>query len=181
MKEENIYINKQDYRLSYIQENIELVIYATLAFFVPFFLSHPQYVVGSVVNAALILAAFNLKFQKTLPVILLPSLGVLISGLIFGKFTIFLVYMIPFIWIGNSILVFGIKYLNLKHKLNKVLSITISGIIKTVFLFTSAFILVNLKILPPPFLVAMGLFQLYTVLIGGTGAIIIQKLKKNLF
>ena len=113
------YLFKQDYHIKNIQENAELVVYSMVCFFVPFLLGHPQLLVGTVVNASLILAALNLKSYKLLPIIMIPSLGVLTKGLIFGPFTIFLVYMIPFIWIGNTILVYCFKKFNLGLRMNK--------------------------------------------------------------
>ena len=142
------YINKQDYKLSFVQENIEVVVYSLIAFFVPFIAGHPQWLVGILVNASLVLAALNIKNYKLLPIIMLPSIGVLTRGLVFGPFTIFLIYMIPFIWIGNAILVWAIKY----FKLNNWIKLGIGAVIKTAFLFGAAYALVGLNILPALFL-----------------------------
>lgn len=169
------YINKQDYGLSYLQENIELVIYSFIAFFAPFMLGHPQWLVGTIVNSSLVLAGLNLKNYKVLPIILLPSLAILTRGLIFGPYTIFLLYMIPFIWIGNAILVFAMKF----NRLNKWLRMMAGSFLKTAFLFIAAFIMVNLNILPALFLTTMGLFQLYTALVGGVIALGIHNIKKS--
>lgn len=169
------YLNKQDYKLGFIQENVEMVIYSVICFFAPFFIGHPQIVVGVIVNAALVMAGLNLKNYKTLPVIIMPSLGVLSRGLIFGPFTIFLVYMIPFIWIGNAILVYSFKF----SKLNKWANLVLGSAVKTAFLFTAALLLVNLGVLPGLFLTTMGIFQLYTALIGGIAAITIHTIKKR--
>ena len=53
--------NLQDYAMSHVYENIELVIYSAVCFFLPFLMGHPQVFVGIVVNAMLITAALNLK------------------------------------------------------------------------------------------------------------------------
>lgn len=179
MKEDYSFVNKTDYKIGFIQENIETFAYSALCFLIPFFIGHPQLLVGTIVNASLILGALNIKNLKLLPIIILPSLAVLSRGLIFGPFTIFLVYMIPFIWIGNSLLVYTFKQLNLNKKVNKWFTLAAGALIKTLFLFVSAFVLVNLKILPPPFLVAMGLFQFYTAIMGGILAISVQAIKKK--
>ncbi|MBU0615982.1 MAG: hypothetical protein KJ601_07880 [Nanoarchaeota archaeon] len=171
------YINKTDYKLGFLQENIELLVYSALAFFVPFFAGHPQFLVGTLVNASLILAAFNLKGYKLLPVIMLPSLGVLSRGIIFGPFTMFLVYMIPFIWVSNAIIVLVFKRL---IKYNKVGTLITGSIAKTAFLFTAAFVLVNLEVVPVLFLTTMGVFQLYTALAGGAIALGVQFFKRKL-
>jgi hypothetical protein len=174
------YIKKQDYVLGYLQENIELVLYSLICFFAPFLIGHPQIVVGVLVNAALILAALNLKDFKLLPMIMIPSLAVLSRGMIFGPFTIFLVYMIPFIWIGNAILVWSFKKFNLGLKINRWITLVIGSILKTAFLFGCAFVFFKLGILPVLFLTTMGLLQLYTAILGGILAIGIQSIKKNL-
>ena len=98
---QNALWNKTDYTLSLIQENLEFFFYSFIAFVIPFVIGHPQIVVGIIVNASLVLAALNLKNKKLVPIIFLPSVAVLSKGLIFGSFTIFLIYIIPFIWISN--------------------------------------------------------------------------------
>jgi hypothetical protein len=174
------FIKKQDYALGFLQENLELVIYSLIAFFVPFLIGHPQYVVGVVVNAALIMAALNLKDYRLLPIIMLPSLAVLSRGMIFGPFTFFLVYMIPFVWIGNFILVYVFKKLHFGNKMNKWVTLGIGAGLKTLFLFGAAFTLVKLELLPVFFLTTMGLFQLYTALAGGALAFGVHAVKKRL-
>lgn len=166
-------------QLSFLQENIEFITYTLVCFFIPFVLGHPQWIVGTIVNLALILAALNLKFNKVLPVILVPSIGVLSAGILFGTYTKFLLFLIPFIWISNAILVWGIKFLNVKNKNNYAISLLISSVAKTVFLAVSVFILVAFKIVPFPLLSAFGLFQLYTALAGGSLAYGVQYLKKK--
>ena len=125
------YLNKQEYSLRFVQENIEMISYTFVCFFVPFLIGHPQFIVGTLVNAALVLAAMNIKNYRLLPVIIVPSLGALSRGLIFGPFSRFLVYMIPFIWIGNSLLVFAVKYFHLYRKLNRFFSLGIGATLLT--------------------------------------------------
>jgi len=171
---------KQDYKLGFIQEHVEMIAYCLVCFFVPFFIGHPQQVVGVAVNAALVLAALNLKSVKVLPVIILPSLAVLSRGVIFGPFTYFLVLMIPFIWLGNTILVYAFKRFAVDQKKNKVLALVIGAAAKTAFLFSAAFVLFKIGALPAIFLTTMGLFQLYTALAGGALALGIHTIKKKL-
>lgn len=176
----NKILNLQQYALSNMQEQIELIIYSVVALFIPFFLAHPQFLVGSVVNGMLVLAALNIKGLKLIPIIILPSVGVTMAGLLFGTLTPFLFYMMIFIWIGNAILVLGMKQLHLHKKINSWLSLGIGAIVKTIFLFASAFVLVSLNIIPAMFLTVMGLFQLYTAIIGGAGALLVQTLKQKI-
>ena len=178
------YLNKvsnlQDYVLKNVNEYFELVVYSAVCFFLPLMIGHPQIVVGIVVNAMLITAALNLKGYKLWPVILLPAIGALSRGALFGPFTIFIVYMIPFIWIGNAILVYTFKIMNLEMKKNYVFTLVVGACLKAGFLFLAALILVKTGIIPVIFLTTMGLFQLWTALAGGAVAFGIHYTKKRL-
>lgn len=176
----NKIINKQDYKLNYKTELFEITIYSIVSFFLPLMVGHPQIVVGVLVNTLLITSALNIRGYKLLPVIIAPSLGALSRGILFGPFTIFLVYMIPFIWIGNTILVFSFKWLNLSKKFNYWITLLIGAIIKAAFLFAMAFLFVNLGIVPKLFLTTMGIFQFYTAILGGIIAFGFQYAKKKL-
>ena len=172
--------NLQEYNYSAVYENIEMIAYSVLSFFIPFLLGHPQYLVGIIVNACLIAGALNLRGYKLLPVILLPSLGVLTAGLIFGPLSIFLVYFIPFIWLGNAILVFSFKYFKLQKQKNYLLTLIIGTALKSGFLFLSAVVLYALGVVPVMFLTAMGLIQVVTALGGGAAAYGLHYTKKYL-
>ena len=68
-----------------------------------------QFIIGPMVNAALIYSA--LRFRKTyntVGIVLLPSVCTALLGLI-GIQAIFLMYMIPFIWVGNMALVLSFR------------------------------------------------------------------------
>ncbi|MFW6450540.1 MAG: hypothetical protein ACOCZ6_05805 [Nanoarchaeota archaeon] len=170
----------KEYNITYLQENIETVIYSLLCFLVPFLISHPQYLVGTLVNAALILGALNVRTYRLLPIIMMPSIGVLAAGIIFGPFTNHLVYMIPFIWIGNFIIVYAFKYMFLSKKINKWTTLLSSAILKAGFLFAIAAVLVSLNILPVPFLIGMGPVQLLTAITGGLVAFLAQYTKMRI-
>ncbi len=171
--------NLQDYVLNNFNQYLEMVVYTAVCFFVPLLMGHPQIVVGVLVNTMLIVSALNLKGYKLLPVIIVPSLGVLSRGLIFGPFTIFLIYMIPFIWMGNAILVYAFKWLKLYLKWNYFLTLGAGALVKSGFLFLSAFVLYKIGLVPVMFLTAMGVIQLITALIGGIAAFGFQKIKKE--
>ncbi len=161
------------------QEAVQYVVYVAAAFLVPFFIGQPQLVVGTIVNASLILTALNFKGNKILPVILLPSVAVLSRGLIFGPFTMYLILTMPFIWIGNSVLVYSIKRFYLGAKWNKYFVLTFSIIAKVLLLYLSTSLLIKTGILPKIFSTSMGMFQLYTAIAGCALALIVQrKLKK---
>ena len=180
MEYANKIINLQDYKLEYRQELFEITLYTVVSFFLPFFVGHPQIIVGVLVNSFLITSALNIRGAKLLPVIFAPALGALSRGVLFGPFTIFLLYMIPFIWIGNSILVFAFKWLNLDKKLNRWFTLFLGSTAKAAFLFLAAYALVSLNVLPVLFLTTMGLFQFYTAVLGGIVALGFQSAKKKL-
>jgi hypothetical protein len=173
--------NLQDYAMGNVYENVEMVVYALVCFFTPFFIGHPQVFVGIVVNAALVTAALNLKGYKLLPVIILPSLGVLSRGILFGLFSKFLLYMIPFIWIGNTILVVSFKHFKLEKKYSYWLALGIGALLKGGFLFFSALALYKLGVVPVIFLTAMGVIQVTTALLGGAAAFGVHYGKKAAF
>lgn len=159
--------------LEYFFSNYELFLYSGVCFFIPFLLGHPQWLVGTIVNAGLVLTALNLKGLKVLPPILLPSLAVLARGAIFGPFTPALLYMVPFIWLGNGILV------NSFQSFKPSIALFVGALGKAGFLFTSAFLLNKIGLVPPLFLTAMGIMQLYTALSGGLIGLGVQWTKKN--
>ncbi len=160
------------YRLR--NEYVQTLIYSLVGFFLPFFMGHPQLIVGIVVNSMLIMGSLNVRGYKLLPIIIAPSLGVLSRGLIFGPYTIYLIYMIPFIWIGNSIIVAAFK-----SKGSFIVKLIAGSAAKSGFLFLSAFLLFKLGLLPVMFLTAMGLIQLATAIGGGILAYGLQKLSAN--
>jgi len=141
------------------------------SFFVPFLLGHPQWLVGTAVNAGLFLGAIYLPKKYFLPLAILPSLGVLARGLVFGPFTWFLVYFLPFIWLGNLILLFIFK----RNKF--LLSVFLAATAKFLFLFLTADIYFKFHFVPAIFLQAMGLNQLATALAGGAIVFVVFKIK----
>jgi hypothetical protein len=144
----------------------------TAAFLIPFFISGPQLLTGTIVNTLLFLFVSQTASKKFLPIVVLPSIGALLNGVLFGKFTIFLLYFLPFIWISNFILVRSFSLL-LKRN-SYVVSVVASSILKSAALFAVAYILTFTKVVPMVFMQLMGLFQLYTALLGGLIAFIIH-------
>ena len=157
------FINIKEYNYSNKFQNIEMVVLSLASFFIPLFLGHQQLIVGSVVNAFLIAGALHLKGWKVLPIIIMPSLGAVAAGLIFGPLTKFLLIMVPFIWLGNSLLVLSMNTL----KKNYWFKLAAGTALKAGFLFTAALILYSLGALPVIFLTAMGILQVTTALLGG--------------
>jgi hypothetical protein len=89
--------------------------------------------------------------------------------------------MVPFIWAGNAVLVLGIKYLALGRRINKAGALLFGAVLKTAFLFGSAYALFTFGFVPGAVLGAMGVLQLQTALLGGGAALIIHEGKKRIF
>lgn len=136
-----------------------------LSFLIPFLISGPQLLTGSLVNLLLIFGTKFVNKKNHLIIAILPSIAAVLNGLVFGKFTIFLVYFLPFIWLSNFVLIKSVLFLNEKLPLS--ISIVFSVIFKTIILFLAALIYFKFKFVPEIFLTAMGVFQLITGLIGG--------------
>jgi hypothetical protein len=121
--------------------------------------------VGIIVNACLFLAAIFLPGKLVLPLIILPSLGVLSRGIIFGPLTMSLVYFLPFIWLSNLVLLLVFK--NFFFRFNSFFSILIAASVKFLFLFLIANIFFKFVFVPKIFLQLMGVNQFLTALAGG--------------
>lgn len=157
--------------ISQLASGVFYLIVAISSFFISFSVGHPQLLVGSIVNAILFLAVAFLPNRYLLPIAILPSLGVLSRGIIFGPATPFLLYFLPFVWLGNIALMLAFKFFS--TKIGSFESALMASLIKFLFLFIFANIYFKLSIVPGIFMQAMGLFQLYTALIGGAAAFII--------
>lgn len=150
-----------------------------IAFAIPLFISGPQILTGSLVNCFLFLSSNYSSKKAQYAIIILPSIGALLNGVIFGKFTPFLAYFLPFIWMGNYILVRTFTLFarhpdegrGLDSKLIPWIpafaGMTLSALLKSVFLFVFVFVFFKLSIVPRVFLTAMGIFQFITAIIGG--------------
>jgi len=148
-----------------------------VSFFIPFFIGHPQWVVGAIVNAGLFLSAIFFSKKYFLPIAIFPSLGVLARGLVFGPFTPLLIYFLPFVWLGNIILIQIFLFLFSVNKEGVYFySVFFASAVKFVFLFLIANIYFKLSIVPALFLQTMGLNQLATALAGGLLSFLIFKL-----
>ena len=167
MKESHVTLNRVSNEFIEKYGNLELILYSAAVFFIPLLISHPQVLTGTLVNAFLIMAALHFKGWKAAPIVILPSVGAVLSGMLFGPFTIFIVYMMPVIWIGNLVLVYLFKYLHMMKNMNYWAALGGSALAKSALLFGAAFVLVNLSMLPAVFLTAMGVLQLGTAIAGG--------------
>lgn len=172
----NRLVNQRMYVTSKMVETAEYVSLMLIAALVPLLLQHPQLAVGSAVNFVLIMAAVNVKgWSKLVSLILLPSIAALAGTVLFGPFKVFLVYMLPFIWVGNAVIVFVFKYLYVEKKINFAVVLPIAAVAKAGAILAAAMMLIKLTVIPSAaatvFANAMGMVQLQTALIGGVLAL----------
>lgn len=145
------------------------------SFIIPFSLSGPQILVGSLVNTLLFSASLKLDKKSLILVTVLPSLAAFSRGLIFGPATLFLFYFLPFIWAGNYILVFIFQ-----QKISiAFVRIILASIAKASFLYLIAQIYFAFHIVPKIFVTSMGIIQFITALIGGLVTLLIYKKVKR--
>lgn len=146
--------------------------------------TNSQLIVGTIVNAALVTAAINLKgWVKILGVVTMPSISTILSGYVFGTASVYMVYMIPAIWLGNFALIYSYKLLMLGKNKHYFLAGIVGIIVKVVIIF-ALFNLINLFGVFPEKLIttlsaAMGTTQLITATLGVLVAFVIYKLEKR--
>ena len=171
---------------SKVSEIIQTVLIYLTALLVPLFLgqvlksiftannvivSNSQYIIGSIVNTALVVSALNLKGRiKNFGVITMPSIATILGGYVFGTSSTLLVWMIPAIWIGNFAYVYAFKKIKVCMKKNYFLAGIVGIAVKVAVIF-GVFSLLNLYGIFPAKMVsnlqmAMGLTQLVTATIG---------------
>jgi hypothetical protein len=129
---------------------------------VPFFI-HQQAITGPIVNAVLFISASLLGSQSAILIGLFPSLIALSTGLL----PVALAPIIPFIMVGNIILV--LVFSKLKNK-NFWLAILSASFLKFLFLFASSSIVINLisqNAIAKQVALAMSWSQLATAFAGG--------------
>jgi len=181
-----MYIKEKTIALINSNTMIQFFTLAGTATILPFFI-HSQWVTGPIINAIFILALILLGLRSALLICVLPSLIALSSGLL----PIILAPIVPFIVIGNAVLVLTIYYVTKVVK-NKSEAVTIkqyyTGVIlgsflKFVFLFTSVYFVSQLFLkqeLAQKVIQMMSWPQLYTALLGGGIALVILLLMKKI-
>ena len=198
MEKENT-LNKTIYDFSEKVNIIQTMIIGAIAFLVPTFLAqliqmvfgkqsvianHSQIIVGSIVNTALIMSAIHIKgWKKIIGIVTMPSISTVLGGYVFGTASVYMVYMIPAIWLGNLALIYFYKLILLEKKKNYFLA-GVLGILVKVFVIFGFFEILNAFGIFPAKLVtnlqmAMGLTQLITASIGMLIAFTIYKIEKR--
>lgn len=162
-------------KLTKYRELIEIGVLSLLSFSIPLLIGHPQILVGTVVNALIVRSALSMKSWKNLPAIVLPSLGALARGVLFGPITVYLLYVVPFIWLGNFVIAILTKWLVRKY--SSFFAVFFAAVCKSVAIFIPTYLFVSASILPKLFLTSMGYVQLITAVVGGTIALILTKVE----
>ena len=89
--------------------------------------------------------------------------------------------MLPFIWMGNFVLMYLMRKLVVENKKKYFVSTFVSSICKNCILFLSAFVLVYVGLVPIIFLTMFGLMQFVTALSGAVLVYLVKKLSKQNF
>jgi len=188
-------------QLSKVGEIIEIICICLGVFAIPLFIpqllsaifgatsviaSNSQYIVGSLVNTLLILAGVNTNgWKKVIGIVTLPSISALFGGLVLKTSSVYTLYMIPAIWVGNFAIIYLYRYLFVKKNFNYIVTSIIAIITKCTAIYAGFRILVLANIIPgaskvfTALNIAMGMNQLVTASIGAVIAFgIIMTMKK---
>ena len=85
------------------------------------------------------MAAVNVKgWKNILGIVTMPSVATILGGYVFKSASVFMVYMIPAIWIGNFVLVYAYKWLMLSKGKNYFLA-GIAGLVTKVAVIAAGF------------------------------------------
>lgn len=175
------YLKEQTMARVNIRAIAQFLSLAGVATILPFFL-HLQWVTGPIVNAILIIALFLVGIRSAVVICLLPSLMALSGGLL----PAILAPVVPFIMIGNVILVLSIDwvYNNFKDVVRGYwLGVVVGAGLKFIFLFASVHFISRLLIkqeLAIKVAQMMSWPQFATAVIGGMIAWILLKWLKRI-
>ena len=107
-------------------------------------------------------------------------MGVAFAGVLFGTLTLHVLALIPFIWVGNFILVYFFKKHRIANKRKYLSVLFYAALVKSGFLALSALVLILLGIVPEALLIPFSVLQLVTAFSGGIVAFFIIKLRSYL-
>lgn len=144
-------------------ELTKLLVLIGLASLAPIISFHNQFISGPIVNAILFIAVYMIGFNRAVLVGLVPSLFALLTGLL----PFVLGPVIPFIMLGNILLMYVFD--KLKYK-NYWLAMVSASLAKFILLWVSGWIMINFlvkKELASVIINMVGYYQLVTALIGG--------------
>lgn len=140
------------------------IILPLIGFVVPFCISGPQLVTGSFVNMLLVTYAVTTRRKFDVFMCVLPSVGAIGNGILFGTLTPYLLYFLPFIWISNMLYIRAIATWRSYDMPFRVMG---AATMKSGVLLLSSTVLVGLHVVPRAFILGMGIIQFVTALTGG--------------
>jgi len=127
-----------------------------------------QSVTGTLVNFILFATAMTVSADSAIIAGSFSATSALMKGALFGPFTAAIAPMIPFIIMGNALMVITYSLLKRVHPL---VGIAAGSLLKFSFLYVMAHTIVTRQVaLPQPILIAMSYPQLLTALTGGVVA-----------
>lgn len=159
----------------YLLLRLDLVSYV-LGFSIPLLISQPQLITGTIINSLFFIACEKLDKKALYPILVLPSLGAISHGVLFGPQTIFLFYFLPFIWLGNYLQVSVFSFTKQQNYLMRILC---SALVKYLLLFIAANVYYRAHVVPQLFITSMGIVQFATACLGGLLAYFILRLLKK--
>ncbi len=175
----NKLINNTLYEFNTLRQTIELVSIAIISFFTPFILNN-QIIVGTIINFLLFRSSFYLKLKKSIIISIIPSLAVYIHGKMFGVLTKQMIYLIPFIILGNiSLIIISRRFFIRKNK-HIVKSMIHASIIKLAIIFIGILIMYLLGIISIFFIKIMFIIQIITISSAGIIFYIKYRINKNI-
>jgi len=137
-----------------------------------------QFLVGPIVNCALIYAAVRFKnIFAAGAIIFTPSVCAMTLGFV-GVSGLFAMYMIPFIWAGNMALVLGFRYLYAQRRhttINYATTATLAIAAKVLVIFAGFQILHAAVHMPAMLVMTFGIYQVVTATIGAAMAYVLLK------
>lgn len=123
---------------------------------IPLIWSGPRLLIGSTVNMLLCLTAKTSSPKSWWIKAALPSLAVIIHGVLFGSFTIYLLYLWPIISISN------LMYMKIGQS-----KLLLASVIKMLILIVGSTLLSQYNVIPAIMVNSMGAIQFVTAMIGG--------------
>ena len=157
-------------------ESLLAIILIGLGLFVPAFFQqlaflgpNRQLIIGTIVNAMLFTCAVKINDPKKIVALsVLPSISSMTTGILFSGLTLYSKVMLPFIWLGNLALVFGVKYFTKKVKF--IPASVLSIVIKVSIIYGGFRLMSSLMNFPAKintvFSTTFGITQVYTATLG---------------
>ena len=113
----------------------------------------------------------------------MPSIAAILGGYVFKTASVYMVYMIPAIWLGNFALVYSYKFIMLAKEKNYFLAGIVGIVIKVAIIFGGFSILKAFGIFPNKLVstlqVAMSSTQAITATIGMLISFVIYKIENK--